>query len=509
MGLLVVSTGCTLTVDNEKVVELKLEDIFKPQKQKDQEQAQAESDEMTRLYKMNKSDLAIWQSPEFREEMVHSYLAVSDVEPRIPQSQKEKHQEVLNLLREDKRKEAIELLQRVRGPGSSAVFDYLLGNIYFQMEKIDQAAEAYETAIDQFPNYRNAIRNLSLIYFQMGDHPKAMKNFLKVIELGGGDANIYGMLGYSYADQQKWLSAESALRMAMLLSPDQAEWKAGLAASLRRQKRYAESVALYDQLILEQPGKAELWIDQAYAYLGQDQRTRAAENFEFIDAMGKADMPMLTTLGDISVQENLYPQATDAYIRAMAKDPVAQAQTPEAAEKALEQRKKNTERIARAAQVMASRAAIDPNALQASEELVEHLHEQRSEDLDKETRLSLLRVQARIAMARHASQDQVEIVREIVRLDPLDAGAMMLLARHAVQNDQPEQAAIWYERAARVKGFGSKAKMRHAELLISQKDYQRALEKYEEALEIMKENDEDTRRVEDRIEDIRRYAGVR
>ena len=49
-----------------------------------------------------------------------------------------------------------------------------------------------------------------------------------MIELGGGDGYAYGLLAYAYAAKEDYQPAEAAYRSAMLLQPDNAEWRLGL-----------------------------------------------------------------------------------------------------------------------------------------------------------------------------------------------------------------------------------------------------------------------------------------
>ena len=53
-------------------------------------------------------------------------------------------------------------------------------------------------------------------YIQRTDYQAAIEPFLKVIELGGSDAQSYGLLAYAYLNQEKYESSLSAYRMARM-----------------------------------------------------------------------------------------------------------------------------------------------------------------------------------------------------------------------------------------------------------------------------------------------------
>ena len=83
-----------------------------------------------------------------------------------------------------------------------------------------------------------------------GDMPAAIRALTKMIELGGGDGLTYGLLGQAYASQNDFLSAESAYRQALLLSPDSLDWKLGLTRCLFKQQRYELATKKFVELLL-------------------------------------------------------------------------------------------------------------------------------------------------------------------------------------------------------------------------------------------------------------------
>src|SRR5262249_22109244 len=89
------------------------------------------------------AELAIWQSPGFQKEFTESYVAETDIEPKVTADERVQMEKVMGLISSDKMNDAIALLTKSRNPAASAVFDFTLANIYFQQEKLDQAAEIY------------------------------------------------------------------------------------------------------------------------------------------------------------------------------------------------------------------------------------------------------------------------------------------------------------------------------------------------------------------------------
>ena len=431
---------------------------------------------------LSASELELWNSDSFKKQFAESYLASTEIEPRVTMMEREDMEKILEMIAADKMDEAARLLEKKRGEAASAVFDFTLANIYFQQEQYDEAAPLYETAVEKYPKFRRAHRNLGLICVRQGEFAKAIPSLTRVLELGGGDALTYGLLGFAYSSVENNLAAESAYRQAVLLDPATMDWKMGLARSLFKQERYAEAVALCASLIETEPERADLWLLQANAFVGLKQPLRAAENYEFVDRLGAATVDSLNMLGDIYVNEGLYEMAVDAYIRAMEKNP-----------------DRNAERAIRASKVLVTRGALDETRA-----LIERIEQLHGAQLGAVDRKDLLKLRARIAVAEGAGEEEVRVLEEIVALDPLDGEALILLGQHAARDNDPEKALFYYERAESLEKFEADAKIRHAQLLVTQGKYAEALPLLRRAQELKPRDD-----IQKYLEQVERVAKSR
>ncbi len=411
---------------------------------------------------LSKAELEIWNDPAFQKRFAESYIAETEIEPRVTVPEREQMQKVLDLISADKLDEASAMLEKSRNEAASAVFDFTLANIYFQQEKLDQAADVYQVAVKKYPTFRRVWKNLGLIYVRQGEFNKALPALTRVIELGGHDAITFGLLGFSYSSTENFLSAESAYRMAILLDPETLDWKMGLARSFFKQERYAEAVAICGQLIKEYPERADLWLLQANAYIGLNQPLEAAENYEFVDQLGQSSADSLNMLGDIYINEKLYELAVESYIRAMKKEP-----------------QKSVDRVIRSAKILAARGAY-----QETKRLIEQIENLQNKQLESDERKELLKIRARLAVAEGAGEEEIEILKEIVELDPLDGEALILLGQHYSRKGETEQAIFYYERAASIEEFEAEAKVRHAQLLVRNGKYTEALPLLRQAQQI-------------------------
>lgn len=404
-------------------------------------------------YKMSRSELKIWQDPDFQKRFIESYIAVTEVEPRITLDEREDMQKILALITEEKLDEAVKKLEKLRNPAATAVFDYTVGTLYFQQDQLELATNAYNIAVGKYPRYLRAWKNLGIIHYRQSDYENAITDFTRVIELGGADSVTYGFLGFCYLSSENNISAESGFRMAILMDPKTMDWKMGLAGSLFKQEKFTDALSLCKQLVKEHPDNADLWLYQANAYLGLNKPLKAAEIYELVDSLGKSKPATLNMLGDIYINNELYQLAVSAYIKAMKLD-----------------EKAGPERAIRAAKVLAARSA-----LAEAKQIIRSIETLKSDKLDKQSRKDLLKIQARIAVAEGAGEDEVKVLEQIVELDPLDGEALILLGQHSDRAGDTEKAIFYFERAASIEQFEADAKVRHAQLLVKQGKYAEAL----------------------------------
>ncbi len=77
------------------------------------------------------AELETWNDPAFKKQYAESYIAATDIEPRVTVVEREQLQKILEFISADQMDEAATLLENNRGEAASAVFDFTLANIYF------------------------------------------------------------------------------------------------------------------------------------------------------------------------------------------------------------------------------------------------------------------------------------------------------------------------------------------------------------------------------------------
>ncbi len=423
---------------------------------------------------------AIWNDETFQKQFIAGYGFNAEIEPRVTPEEVAILEKIRPLMADDLPKAETTLRKQMK-PDCSAVLDFTLAGICFQEDKMVDALENYQASVRKFPSFRRAWRNLGLIHVRNGNHDDAIGAFTKMIELGGGDGYSYGLLGFAYASKQDYQAAEAAYRNALLLQPENTEWRLGLTRCVFKQERFEDAATLLDVLLEQYPDKSDFWLLQAHAYLGMKQPLKAAEDLEVVDLMGKSDLGSLYTLGDIYVSENLPDLAARAYLRAIdfdARQPLAKP--------------------LRSAEVLAARGAVAQARL-----LTARMNETLGAAMQENDHRALLKLEARLSMAEGDSNaETAAVLEEIVKLDPLDGEALMLLGQHYSRQDEPDRAIFYYERAESLEAFEVNARIRHAQVLVGMGRYADAVPVLRGAQEIKPRDD--VARYLDQVERIAR-----
>lgn len=422
---------------------------------------------------LDPSNLSIWNDPIFKKQFIAYYGINSEIEPRVTPEEVAMLEKIRPVMAEDLPK-AEGMMRGMVRPDGSAILDFTLGGIQFQQDKMPEALANYLKAVEKFPSFRRAWRNIGLIYVRDGKHDEAIKAFTKMIELGGGDAYSYGLLGFAYAAKQDYQAAEASYRNALLLQPDNTEWRLGIIRCVFRQQKFEDAVTLLDVMIARYPENVDFWMLQAQAYLESKRPLKAAENLEAIDHMNKSTIESLHTLGDIYISEGLLDMASRVYKKAIDVD-----------------QKKSIDRPLRAAELLAARGAVSQ-----ARELAAHIQKTWGESIADADRRKILKLEARLSMAEGlGNEDTAKALEEIIKIDPLDGEALMLLGQHYARQNEPDRAIFYYERAQSLEAFEVNANIRHAQVLMSMNRYIEAIPLLRRAQEL-KPNDDVARYLE-------------
>lgn len=428
---------------------------------------------------------AEWNSPEFQKRLLGSYGMKPDVEPRMtPEEQALYRDKIVPLMRGEPSK-AIEALKDRAKPGASAQFDFALGNVYFQNDDLTNAIGAFSAALDKFPDFLRAQKNLGFALLRAGRYDEAIKPLTRTASLGGGDGKLFGFLGFCLSNASRHASALNAYQQALLFEPDNLDSKLGLVKSAVTLGNYDLALALLDEILPTQPDRENLWVLQANVYIQKGQTDKAAVALEMLRRLGKSGPAQLILLGDLYLNQDARELALGAYLEAIEKGPA------ESLPKAL-----------RAADILASR-----NAHKDAANLLDRIRSAAGSALTGPDELKWLKLSAKVAMGTGDGARAIQLLEEVAQKNPLDAEALLMTGDYYARTGQPEKAQFRYETAGKLSGFEAEALVKQAQLLVTSRKYEPALELLKKAQKIKPR--ENVQRYLERVEQVARTASRR
>ncbi len=398
-----------------------------------------------------------WSNPDFVSRFMGTYGFDTERTPTITSEEKVIFETIAPLISSDPA-QAIATLEASLTPESSAALIYTLANLQFQSGKLEAATSSYTKAIKAFPNFLRAYRNLGIVYVQMAKFDQAVPMLLKALELGGQGADLYGMLAYSYLSLGNTEAALRSYEQALFFQPESRDWRMGKVQCLVNLGRQAEAIAMIDDLLKVYPEQTELLLLQSNAYIAQNDPASAAATLEILRAAGKATTNATVLLGDIYLNFNQPDLALDLYQEA-----AVRADLP-------------VDRGLRIARRLAN--------LSAWTELDRFLADWEGAAAAKfspAAKFDVLNLKAQSDLAQDRAAAAADKLAQVVEADPLNGKALLLLADFHWQEGDVERAALYFERAGKVKEFTHDALVQHARMLVSLRDYDKAVPLLERA----------------------------
>jgi Flp pilus assembly protein TadD len=423
---------------------------------------------------------SVWNDPDFARRLLGSYGFAAEVEPKLQPDELDTYRRVVvPLLTNSDPRKIIATLEGLTGPKASAVFDFTLGNVYFQREDLTNAVKHFAAALVKFPDYRRAQKNLAFARVRAGDYAEAVPPLTRTIALGGGDGKVFGLLGFCYLSQNRFVSAEAAYRQALVFEPENVDFRLGLVKSAIGNANYDYALALLQELLAQYPEREALWTLQANLHIQKEQPAQAAVSLELLRRLGKANAQSLYLLGDLYVAQESRELALGAYLEALARDGG-----------------QNPARALRPAQILVSR-----NAWTEARQLFTKIRASAT-PLTGADELKLLKLESKVAMATGAGDQAISTLEQIIQKDPLDAEALMLAGDYYARNDQKEKAEFRFQTAAGITGFEADAYVKHAQLLVQSQKYSQAADLLKKAQKVKPRDN--VQRYLDKVEQLAR-----
>ena len=340
---------------------------------------------------------------------------------------------------------------------------FVLGQIYLQDQNYKKAVKNLHIAIKNFPNFYRAYKILLIAYMQNNELDKAYKMILKVLELKGGDGDIYGFLGFLHLQKEQYFSAARAYEMALLYFPDNQSFKKGLLQALIIQEDHQKSIALAGELLLAAKGeqKSRYLLIQANAYLSLDQNDKALEVLKLADFLANDAAKLL--LAKLYLEKGLIIEAMQHFEELF---------------------KLNKKPSFYDTSTMLE-YLFNNGETQLAQGFMKSV-KQHYKQLNSKEQASLNSFEAQLMFKQGQTKQAVKILKQILNQDPLNANALLTLIEHHAKENAFLQANLYCDRLYENEDYRYEALITCANVNVSAKDYKKAKQLYSKAYQIQK-----------------------
>ena len=402
-----------------------------------------------------------WNNPSFVRSFMGEYGFRSEIEPKISRSEQEVLRQVVAKA-ENQLLEAIAYLEAEIDSDNSAALDFALATMYYQASRLTSARKTYLQAIKKFPAFLRAHKNLGFVNLNLNDFENASLHLTKAISLGDADGVTYVALGFCQLSLERYLSAENAYRMGLLLLPESKDARNGLVNCFLFTERYPQALALLDEML--EKDAHDTFCHRARAsvlqQMGQDKN--AAVALETLKRMKKLKASDYMVLGDLYHNLSLFEKSFGIY------------------EEALRQKEKlSLEQYIRVARILIGRGSYQ-EGFSYLDQIESIFGKGYSEEDEKKIRL----LQAEVLRATGKDQSARKILEEIVRKHPLEGEALLILGQLAWKQKDYAEASLRFERAAKDSEHEVRALIEHARMMVSKNQYEKASSLLERAQSI-------------------------
>lgn len=196
----------------------------------------------------------------------------------------------------------------VRLDGTNPLYQFYKGRILYAMNRTQEAAKAYESAVALKPDYQEANMKLAELYYVVKEHQKSM-NYLNVIlavEPANADAQFYK--GMNQKEMKDTARAIASFQKA--LENDKNYYDAAMQLGLLfAAKKDAVSAEYFSTAIRLNPRSTEAYFGRAYYYQITGQYQKALYDYRKVIEFDPSNDKAYYNVGYINFEVKQYDEA--------------------------------------------------------------------------------------------------------------------------------------------------------------------------------------------------------
>ena len=183
-------------------------------------------------------------------------------------------------------KEAAKEFQRAvglapRGQYAADASNYM-AQAYLKLEKTEKAIDAFEQSIRIDPYRDDPHVTLGNLYYSLDRFDEAEGQYEQAVRKNPSAVNHYS-LGQAYLERGKYRQAEKEFNIVKRMAPEKANGDYGIGLSYSRQERYEEAIQHFEQAIRKDRDIYEAHVEIGYAYADMGEIEKAQEQVDFLE----------------------------------------------------------------------------------------------------------------------------------------------------------------------------------------------------------------------------------
>jgi tetratricopeptide (TPR) repeat protein len=202
----------------------------------------------------------------------------------------------------------IDIEDAIKFNAQNPLYYYLKGRILYAMNKTQEAAKAYESAITLKPDYRDAQMNLAELYYVVKEHTKSIDLLNVLIAEDPTDATFYCLKGDNQRELKDTLRAIATYQKALELDGEyyDAAMQLGLLLAAKKNKSAKE---YFTTAIRINPRSAEAYFGRAYYYQVTGEFQKALFDYRKVIDLDPSNDKSYYNVGIINFDAKRYDEA--------------------------------------------------------------------------------------------------------------------------------------------------------------------------------------------------------
>jgi len=157
---------------------------------------------------------------------------------------------------------------------------FMLGNLYFQAGKYEEALSSFQSSCNISPNNENYINGLGKSYIALGKFEEAKKSFEKVLNINPNFVKAHLNLGKLFRKENKLSQAVEFYRRALEIEPLSIAANNNLGNILQEMNKIDEAASCYETILKANPNQAEAHLNLANIHVLKKENEKALEGYK-------------------------------------------------------------------------------------------------------------------------------------------------------------------------------------------------------------------------------------